>query len=153
MLKSHVIYCTLSLGRPWIESTVLALMELPALTETMFKRLFLSGGEQESEGWHPSFETGLGHCSLPTDVLILTHLRRWKVSWPRISLCGVSWLCYVPCGKLARVNVLLGLSQMIIVLQKESILKRGKGPLYSTRSCLHITVFLSLILLQERCYF
>lgn len=45
MLKSHVIYCTLSLGRPWIESTVLALMELPALTETMFKRLFLSGGE------------------------------------------------------------------------------------------------------------
>lgn len=36
MLKSHVIDCTLSLGRPWIESAVLAQTELPALTEAKF---------------------------------------------------------------------------------------------------------------------
>lgn len=55
MLKSHVIYCTLSLGRPWFESAVLALIELPALTETMFKWLFLSGGRigNLKDGIHP----------------------------------------------------------------------------------------------------
>lgn len=55
MLKSHVIYCTLSLGRPWFESAVLALIELPALTETMFKWLFLSGGRTGNlkDGIHP----------------------------------------------------------------------------------------------------
>lgn len=41
----------------------------------------------------------------------------------------------------------LGLSQMIIIVQKSNSLSRGKGPLYSTRSCLRISVFLSLILL------
>lgn len=155
MLKSHVTDCTLSLGRPWIGSSVVALTELPALTEAMFQWLFLSGGRIRNlkDGIHPLklqinlTLCGLGHCSLPTDVLILTHLKRWKVSWPRTSLCGVSWLHCVQCGKLSWVNVLLGLSQMIITVQKNNILSRGKGPLYSTKSCLHISVFLSLILL------
>lgn len=35
---------------------------------------------------------GLGHCSLPANVLILIHLKRWKVSQLRTSLCGVLWL-------------------------------------------------------------
>lgn len=155
MLKSRVIYCTLSLGRPWIESAVLALIELPALTETMFKWLFLSGERigNLKDGIHPLKMQlnltlyGLGHCSLLPDVLTLTHLKRWKESWPRTNLCGVSWLHYVQCGKLPWVNVLLGLSQMIIVGQKNNILSGGKGPLYSTRSCLCISVFLSLIIL------
>lgn len=55
MLKSHVTDCTLSLGRPWIGSAVLALTELPALTEAMFQWLFLSGGRIRNlkDGIHP----------------------------------------------------------------------------------------------------
>lgn len=55
MLKSHVIDCTLSLGRPWIESAALAQTELPALTEAMFQWLFLSGGRIRNlkDGIHP----------------------------------------------------------------------------------------------------
>lgn len=45
--------------------------------------------------------------------------------------------------------MLLGLSQMIIVGQKNNIFSGGKGPLYSTRSCLCISVFLSLIILYK----